>query len=226
MVWDVDLIVFFHQTTQKENVLSLLLAINREDNVHSTTSLQVQHMEVSRPRRRSQRRTNNFSLIDIRVFFFYYFNFQPKATRAGDEKHRKKKHMALQKNCSLPTSLYLNASSLFWQQRWNRQVCSTFVQPADTDHHTVACIRSCVYVPPLLTTHALDCIKEKISKSTYPSLCSFLPLNVNRLFVSGHERPSWNIADHEVNSGSPCVTERGQKKMHTNAKFVSSWPVV
>ena len=34
MVWDVDLIVFFHQTTQKEKVLSLFLAINREDNVH------------------------------------------------------------------------------------------------------------------------------------------------------------------------------------------------
>ena len=47
MVWDVDLIVVFHQTTQKEKVLSFLLAINREDNVHSTTSLQVQHASVA-----------------------------------------------------------------------------------------------------------------------------------------------------------------------------------
>ena len=49
MLWDVDLIVFFHQTTQKEKVLSLLLAINREDNIHSTTSLQVQHGSVAPP---------------------------------------------------------------------------------------------------------------------------------------------------------------------------------
>ena len=47
MVWDVDLIFFFHQTTQKEKVLFLLLAINREDNVHSAMSLQVQHASVA-----------------------------------------------------------------------------------------------------------------------------------------------------------------------------------
>ena len=58
-----------------------------------TTSTQLRvckcNMEVSRPRRRLQRRTTIFSLILTSVFFFF---FQPKATRAGDEKHRKKAH--------------------------------------------------------------------------------------------------------------------------------------
>ena len=93
MVWDVDLIVVFHQTMQKEKVLSLLLAINREDNVHSTTSLQVQHASRAPANDRDAERT--ILVWFWHGFFFFFFNFQPKATRAGDEKHRKKKHMAL-----------------------------------------------------------------------------------------------------------------------------------
>ena len=90
MVWDVDLIVVFHQTTQKEKVLSLLLAINREDNVHSTTSLQVQHASRAPAGDRDAERTILVWFWHGFFFFFFFFNFQPKATRAGDEKHRKK----------------------------------------------------------------------------------------------------------------------------------------
>ena len=98
MVWDVDLIVFFHQTTLKEKVLSLLpainrevlsllLAINHEDNIHSTTSLQVQHWSVAPSPPIATPNEQFYFNFDIGVFS----NFQPKATRAGDEKQ---KHMA------------------------------------------------------------------------------------------------------------------------------------
>ena len=64
-------------------------------------------MEVARPRRGLRRRTNNFSLILTSVFFFF-FNFQPKATRAGDEKHRKKAHGLTYSNECLPPNYNCN----------------------------------------------------------------------------------------------------------------------
>ena len=95
MVWDVDQIVFFHQTTQKEKVLSLLLAINREDNVPSTTtSLQVQHGQCRAPAADRDAERKILVWFWHRFFFFFFFFFlifSQKATRAGDEKHRKKK---------------------------------------------------------------------------------------------------------------------------------------
>ena len=71
MVWDIDLIVFFHQTTQNEKVLSLL-AINREDNVHSTMSLQVQHGSVAPPPPIATPNEQFYFDFDIGFFFFFF----------------------------------------------------------------------------------------------------------------------------------------------------------
>ena len=61
----------------------------RNCNLHSTASLQLQvKMQVLCPRRR----INNFLFDSDDFFFFFFFQFQQNATRAGDEKHRKKAH--------------------------------------------------------------------------------------------------------------------------------------
>ena len=92
MVWDVDLIVFFHQTTQKEKVLSLLLAINREDNVHSTTSLQVQHGSVAPPPPIATPNENFLVWFWHRFFFFFFFFLSQKLRGRVTRNIEKKAH--------------------------------------------------------------------------------------------------------------------------------------
>ena len=83
MVWDVHPIIYLHPTMGKEKVL-LPPCNNREEIATSTqSSLQVQRASVA-----SMTPTVNSS--DFVILNFFFFGFQPKATRAGDEKHRKK----------------------------------------------------------------------------------------------------------------------------------------
>ena len=81
MVSDVHPIIYLHPTTEKEKV-PLPLRNNREEIATSTqSSLQVQRASVARFDTDGQQ----LWVCDPQFFFF-----QPKATRAGDEKHRKK----------------------------------------------------------------------------------------------------------------------------------------
>ena len=84
MVWDVHPFIYLHQTTEKEKVL--LPPRNNCEEIASSTqsSLQVQRASVAR-----MTPTVNSSDLGI-LSFFFFFGFQPKATRVGDEKHRKK----------------------------------------------------------------------------------------------------------------------------------------
>ena len=84
MVWDIDPIIYLHPTTDKEKFL-LPHRNNREEIATSTqSSPQVQRAGVAR--------TTPTVCSDFVSLSFFFFGFQLKATRAGDEKHRKKAH--------------------------------------------------------------------------------------------------------------------------------------
>ena len=87
MVWDVDPIIDLHHTTEKDKVLLPPPPRNNRKEIATSTqlSLQVQCASVAR-----MTSTVNGSDFVVLSFFFFFCRFQPKATRAGDEKHRKK----------------------------------------------------------------------------------------------------------------------------------------
>ena len=97
------------------------------------------------------------------VFFFFFFSFQPKATRAGDEKHRKKKAHGLNKveNSNVWTQFlkiehsdplilvyFLNAcaiNNIFWQNNWHilfdQKLSRATLSAFFLHHNTVKCHR-------------------------------------------------------------------------------------
>ena len=114
MVWDVVPIIFFYHTTQKEKVFLPLPHNNRED-VQSTAS------ETCKSCTPSPIAMPNQQLLVWfwhQSSFFFFFWFQRKATRAGDEKHRKKStwpYGILRRNCSVQLMCY---TSTFWKCIW------------------------------------------------------------------------------------------------------------
>ena len=96
MVWDVEPIIYLHQTTDKEKVL-LPHRNNREEIAMSTqSSLQVQRASVARmtPRYRHRRST---ALILWSSVFFFFFVFSQKL-RGRVTRNREKKAHGLTEN--------------------------------------------------------------------------------------------------------------------------------
>ena len=85
LIWDVDPIVYLPPTTEKEKVLlPPPRKLWRHCDVHSTQE------SASATCKCSAHDTDAQQLWFYEPQFFFVFGFQPKATRAGDEKHRKK----------------------------------------------------------------------------------------------------------------------------------------
>ena len=88
MVWDVDPIVFFHQTAQKEKVFISPPRNNREEIATVTASVQVQHASVTPP---SPIATPSLILTLVSFFFFLIFS---QKLRGRVTRNIEKKHMA------------------------------------------------------------------------------------------------------------------------------------